>query len=108
VNSLNDEFHPVTPTESALVESMAVARWRLMRIWAVESAGITHEIRKQSEFDAGENPPTRALLALRILGERGYNFETISRYETRYDRQYHSAFARLLRLRAEKSSTEPR
>jgi len=34
LGSLEDELDPRTPNEAALVETMAVTRWRLMRIWA--------------------------------------------------------------------------
>jgi hypothetical protein len=106
LESFHDEFKPTSPSECALIESMAVARWRLMRLWSVESAGITWELRRQSESDAVENPPTRAMFAFRSLGEHGTGLDTLSRYETRYDRQYHRAFTRLLQLRALKPTTE--
>jgi hypothetical protein len=78
LDSLNDEFRPESPTECALIESMAVARWRLMRLWSAESAGISYQLRKQSEDDAAENPPTRTMFALHSLGERGHSLETLS------------------------------
>src|SRR5580658_9837060 len=47
-DSLTAEFQPETPTECGLVETMVVCRWRLMRIWILENAAVSHEIRKQA------------------------------------------------------------
>ena len=76
---------------------MAVSRWRLIRIRAVESASISHEQRRLAELNAHEDPPTRTMLAMREVGD-----QVLSRYEQRYDRQYHRALDRFTRLRKEK------
>jgi hypothetical protein len=38
LTSLFEEFQPQTPFEESLIENMAVARWRQMRIWGMEKA----------------------------------------------------------------------
>src|ERR1035441_729229 len=59
-NGLRDEFGPAGAVEKALVETMTVARWRQMRIWSMEKAGLDYQISKQEEpVDA----PTKAALA---------------------------------------------
>src|SRR5260370_516499 len=55
--SLEAEFEPLTPNEGALVENMAVARWRLMRIWGIEKESLTQEIVKT---DTAGQPAARA------------------------------------------------
>jgi hypothetical protein len=40
---LISEFKPATASENILVENMAVARWRQMRIWRFESAAVLQE-----------------------------------------------------------------
>ena len=59
-NGLRNEFGPAGAVEKALVETMTVARWRQMRIWSMEKAGLDYQISKQEEpVDA----PTKAALA---------------------------------------------
>ena len=48
--ALLEEFQPQTPFEESLIENMAVARWRQMRIWGMEKAGMEHEMRRQGEL----------------------------------------------------------
>src|ERR1700748_1850423 len=43
VNSLIADLQPQNETQRALVEKMAVAAWRVKRVWAVEAAAIIHE-----------------------------------------------------------------
>jgi hypothetical protein len=42
------EHLPRTDSELELVETMAVAKWRQKRIWAIENARVSEEIRNQS------------------------------------------------------------
>ena len=102
--TLKEELQPQTGIESALVESMAVARWRQMRLWGMEKAGIAYEIQKQesssdSQDTMERDAPTRVALAFRALSDHSRSLELMNRYETRYDRQYGRALERLIRLR---------
>ena len=91
-----NEFQPATPVQNALVENMAVARWRQMRIWSMEKEELTHEMRSQQDDEA---PVTRAALAFRSLSDNSRSLDLLNRYETRYDRQFSRALARLLQLK---------
>jgi hypothetical protein len=95
--SLHDEYLPQTPGESALIETMVVARWRLMRLWAIEQACMTREIRTQHSLDP--DSATQAAQAFSTLSDSTRTLDLIHRYETRYDRQYSRALNSLLRLR---------
>ena len=96
LSELTAEFTPEGPVQNALVETMAVARWRQMRIWGMEKAGLDYQISKQDEpVDA----PTKAALAFQTLSDSSRSLELINRYETRYDRQFNRALVRLLSLR---------
>jgi len=75
--SLIDELQPVTVIEEMLVQKMAVAQWRQMRLWNLEKNSIEGQ-----------------KLDLEALGAR------TSVYETRYDRQFDRAMATLERRRA--------
>ncbi len=101
---LHAELQPQTTVEITLVENMAVARWRQMRIWGMEKASMEHEMRAQSEArdaaegDLVEDTATRCALAFRTLSDDSRSLELINRYEARYDRQYLRAHHRFLQL----------
>jgi hypothetical protein len=111
--TLFEEFQPQTPFEESLIENMAVARWRQMRIWGMEKAGMDHEMRRQSamsNFPALDPPDhssdadssaaaTRASLAFRTLSDDSRSLELINRYDSRYDRQYYRAHRRFIETR---------
>ncbi len=63
-----DEHQPATPTERTLIENMAVARWRRQRVWTLETAGLTAEMRRPRYIE-GEDPETQAFVAFRSLSE---------------------------------------
>src|SRR5258708_5273837 len=89
LSSLEAELEPRTPHESALVENMAIARWRLMRLWGIEKESLTLEMAKT---DAAASPATRAARAFRTLSDESRSLENLHRYETRYDRHYARAY----------------
>lgn len=97
LTSLCNEFEPQTPVEMALVETMAVARWRQMRIWSMEKANLEHEIRNRTD---SADPATQAALAFRDLTDQSRSMELMNRYESRYDRQFTRALSRLCELRS--------
>jgi hypothetical protein len=107
VAALHEEFQPQTPFEEPLIENMAAARWRQMRIWGMEKAGMDHETRRQADMPgssascpaSGEDNATRAALAFRALSDDSRSLELIHRYDTRYERQYYRAHRRFLEVR---------
>ena len=44
---LMDEFQPRTATETALVETMIVARWRLLRVWGMQKTALDRDMALQ-------------------------------------------------------------
>jgi hypothetical protein len=105
LTDLFEEFQPQTPFEESLIENMAVARWRQLRIWGMEKASMDHEMRRQpaipnsAELDPPEQAATRAAVAFRTLSDDSRSLELINRYESRYDRQYLRAHRRFLEVR---------
>jgi hypothetical protein len=104
ISSLHKEFQPANFVESALIESMAVARWRQMRLWALEKANLNHEMHSDTT-----NPPssnlddvTKTALAYRNLSEKSRSMEIMHRYEARLDRQYNRALDRLIKVKEKK------
>jgi len=97
--SLTADLQPQDDTEASLIETMAVARWRQMRLWALEKSGLDYEIRKQEGEIVSEDAPTRAFLAFRGITDQSRSLELINRYETRCDRQYLRLLRHFRRLR---------
>ena len=108
LSALHEALQPQSIVESNLVDTMAVARWRLMRLWSMESASITYEISKQSlnpaSPDVPTDPATRAALAFRELTDNSRSLDAFNRYESRFDRQYNRALDRLTRIREKTNS----
>jgi hypothetical protein len=84
------EYRPATRVEHDLVETMAVARWRQMRLWGMEKAGMVHEI-AQYPADSADDHATRAALAFRKLSDSGRSLDLQHRYDARLARQYQRA-----------------
>jgi hypothetical protein len=98
--SLFELLQPEGPIELALVENMVMCRWRQMRLWVMEKSALNHEMRKQAAANQREDKPTRAALAHRTLTDETRSLENLSRYETRFDRQFSRALLRFNELRA--------
>jgi hypothetical protein len=99
--SLIAEHQPCTVTELGLVEVMAVNRWRQLRLWRLEKAGITHALDKQdpsSPDSLPHNPARRATLAVGAMNI-GRSLETLLRYEAGFARQHLRAIHALDQLR---------
>jgi hypothetical protein len=61
LNDLVEELQPETSIECSLVETIAAARWRQLRLWGMEKAGMEYQIRKQADgVGRGEDNATRA------------------------------------------------
>jgi hypothetical protein len=99
IADLTTEFQPATTDQHGLVVTMAVARWRVFRAWTMESTSITHEQNRLADTNSGEDPATQTMLAIRSLNQQPHNLDNVSRHEGRFDRQYHRAADRLLRLK---------
>lgn len=98
VRSFYAEYQPATPTERALVETMATARWRLLRMSNLEAAIIDHEYAQDTE-SAALPTDARTSLAWRRATDGSRSVELMNRAENRLQHQFNSALDRLLRLR---------
>ena len=111
--ALFEEFEPQTPFEESLIENMAAARWRQMRIWGMEKAGMEHEMHRQSRMsnstglDPSEYAATLAASAFRTLSDDSRSLELINRYESRFDRQYYRAHRRFVETRDRRTPPSP-
>jgi hypothetical protein len=99
---LMSEFHPSNGIQGTLVESMAVARWRLLRLSSIEHATLQAEIEKRDGDDIGDATgpaphlasPTRTLALLK-------------RYRSHFSRQFSGSRKLLLKLASETHSRHP-
>src|ERR1035438_10434004 len=95
---LMDEHQPSTATQVCLVETMAVARWRQLRVWGAQKTAMDRDMALQ---DPAVGPATvRILTALRGSAENLCPPEVLLRYEVAFDRQFSRALTRLLALQA--------
>ncbi|MCC6392123.1 MAG: hypothetical protein IT167_16100 [Bryobacterales bacterium] len=105
------EWQPVSLTESHLLTQMVNSCWRLRRIWSIETALIDSELFPQTEdFEAAwshHHPAMRAMDAMTVVqAESPMMLETLHRYELRYDRLYRSSMDQLLKLRRLRNAPE--
>jgi hypothetical protein len=91
LNSLVATYQPHGPTESILVEKMAAAHWRLLRLWCHQKCAYGLEFRKHNANLAPDDRPTFDLVAFQSMSSN-----ILNRVETTYDLQFSSAL-RLLR-----------
>ncbi len=107
------ELRPPTRFELDLAEQLIAARWRLGRVWAIETALLDLEIRRrepeiQKEFEACDSD-TQTALAFQSLCDRSQTLAILSRYEVRYRRASERALKTLALLRGnQKFHQEPK
>jgi hypothetical protein len=97
---LENTFFPDTPYEMTLVETMAIAKWRQMRLAGMERAAVRHQLRQHAEQENATplptDPATRAWIAFTGINQQYRTLELMNRYESRCDRQYNKALTLLL------------
>jgi len=101
--ALNLQFHPSNPAESKLVHAMAVAHWRQLRMWGIQTAGFQMEMSRQDP-SAG-SAAVLAALAFRHLADNSRVLDLLHRYESAFERSYQRALSLLLKLRATPDSS---
>src|SRR6266568_1844522 len=98
-------YVPATPAEEVLVDEMIVARWRIQRLWTIETALFDCEVsRQQPEMDkaAQPNPAANLALAFRALADESYSLALLSRYESRLHRMHERTYRTLRELHQER------
>jgi hypothetical protein len=111
-----EKFKPQDDAERELVLQAAAARWRLRRIWQLETTLFDLKMDEQRglmrETFERFDEHTRQAVAFRSLADDTRSFTLLSRYETRISREYERAVRALDRLRQERENepepdTEP-
>jgi hypothetical protein len=109
-----DQFQPQTAVETDLVDVMAIARWRLRRLLAIEAHLFDRElVRGQEQIDAeftDLEPDDRLAWAFQKMSDTGTSLALVIRYEGSLNRSYDKALKHLLLLqstRPPKKQNEP-
>jgi hypothetical protein len=98
-------FQPATPAEEVLVDEMIVARWRIQRLWTIETALFDREVirhKPELENEARPNAAVNLALAFRALADESYSLGLLSRYESRLQRTHERTYRTLRQLQQER------
>lgn len=97
------QFSPRNQVEADLVDQMIAARWRLERLWNIETSLLDLELVKQrpqieKEYEVIDDD-TRLALAFTGLSDNSRTLALLNRYEARMQRTYRGALESLRTLR---------
>jgi hypothetical protein len=108
-----NQFHPQTAVETDLVDVMAIARWRLRRLLAIEAhlfdLEIMHrddQIKSRSKLKVMEQED-RLAFVFQKLSDQGNSLTLLLRYEGSLNRSYDRALKQLLLLQSTRRSAAP-
>jgi hypothetical protein len=106
-----DQFQPQTGVETGLVEMMAIARWRLRRLLAIETDLFELEMvrrRKQINSDfKGIDQQGRVAFVFQKLSDTGNSLTLLLRYEGSINRSSDKALKHLLQLQSSRQTPPP-
>jgi hypothetical protein len=101
--ALTLQFQPRSFAETVLVQTMVAARWRLLRIWGIQTAAFELEMaraRQKAEPAEAASGAVLAAIAFRTMADTSNALALQLRFEAAYDRQFNQALGMLLKLRA--------
>ena len=105
------QFQPANPVETDLVEAMAVARWRLRRIWAIETSLLAHELERRAEDMDEEftdmSADDRLAWVFQRVADNNQSLSLLARYEGNLNRAFDRAFKQLNLLKSQRQN-EPK
>ena len=106
--SYMDDFQPATQSESDLVETMAVARWRLNRLFMTEPFMFQQKMETAEhlfrDLRAPGRGPEEKLARIFDSPQLNYSLALMMRYEGQLNRTYEKAFKHLQALKKERQS----
>src|SRR6266852_8402005 len=98
-------YKPATPEEEVLVDEMIVTRWRIQRLWTIETALIDREVtRQQPELEKAcpVDPAANLAVAFRALADESRSLALLSRYESRLHRMHERTYRTLRQVQQER------
>jgi hypothetical protein len=106
-----DQFQPQTGVETDLVEMMAIARWRLRRLLAIETHLFELEmVRRRKQINAtftGMDQEDRLAFVFQKMSDTGNSLTLLLRYEGSLNRSYDKALKHLLQLQSSRQNRPP-
>lgn len=103
-----EKFNPRDQIEFDLVSDLAICRWRLQRLWSIETAMLDLEMDRQEATIEKQfkriDEPTRLACAYRSLSDESSSLDKLHRHESRLRRAYERKLAKLEEIAA---SREP-
>lgn len=110
VENIAERYQPADNLERELVLETAHARWRLRRLWSIETAMFDKEMAEQrAEFEkkyTQYDEPLRQACAFEALAEDRRGLSLLSRYETRLRRAYERAVENLEKAQQQRVERE--
>src|SRR5260370_16030707 len=99
LDSYEAEHEPATPTEEALVLQLAIATWRLRRLYHAEAGYYTYKLKDTADQAARHKLDNSAHLGL-VTDWSQSTMATFTRQESRLERTFYKALHELQRLRS--------
>jgi hypothetical protein len=100
-----DRFHPSDAVEMELVQTMAIARWRLRRVGTIESCMLENEIERTrvhlAQLCEHLDEDNRLAMAFRNLANDDKALALLMRYESSLNRTYDRALKQLAALQSQ-------
>jgi hypothetical protein len=98
LDSYEAEHEPTTPTEEALVLQLAMATWRLRRLYHAEAGFYSYKLKDTADQSARHKLDDSAHLGL-VTDWSQSTLATFTRQESRLERTFYRALHELQRLR---------
>lgn len=104
------DLRPATSIELDLVHEIAVCRWRIQRVWTMETCMFEINITRTERAAAAEfqscNADTRMTLSFMHMCEQSRSLSLLHRYEARISRRFHQAISELKALQNQRKAEE--
>jgi hypothetical protein len=103
LDSFEAEHHPTTPTEEALVVQLALANWRLRRLYHQEAGFYTSKLKTLASIQKDLNLDDAGRMG-HAAGWSESTLDLFNRQEGRLERTFYRALHELQRLRKEREA----
>src|SRR6516165_10804515 len=108
LNKLLGIHKPANPAERDILEEMVAARWRIRRMWTVETNLLNQEILAQQSKTDNPEPGVHLAMAFRSLTDDSRSLALANRYEARLQRVFDRSYKTLRELQEIRKAEEPK
>jgi len=107
LNDFYTTYRPAGAVEKDLVEEMVAARWRIRRMWSVETGLLNGEIHTQETKIDHPDSGVHLAAAFRALADESHSLTLNFRYASRLHRIYDTALKNLRELQQNRPPQPP-